>query len=99
MCIIFCVYLLLVQFRNSVGDILKEDHDDYFLLRWLRGNCYLFIFIYIFFNSLLFKIKCIFLFIAARKWNRLEAEKMLRAVKLINYMTHLFAKDLSTRYY
>lgn len=25
------------QFRRNVADIIRPEHDDYFLLRWLRG--------------------------------------------------------------
>lgn len=28
----------MLQFRRSVDDILNENHDDYFLLRWLRAR-------------------------------------------------------------
>lgn len=28
----------IFQFRRSVQDCLKPEHDDHFLLRWLRGN-------------------------------------------------------------
>lgn len=30
--------LLLFQFKRSVHDILKPDHDDFYLVRWLRAR-------------------------------------------------------------
>lgn len=32
--------LLSLQFRRQVVDILKPEHDDYYLVRWLRGKRY-----------------------------------------------------------
>ena len=32
------LFLIQLQFRRSVGDILKPEHDDHFLLRWLRAR-------------------------------------------------------------
>jgi hypothetical protein len=31
----FCSFF---QFRRSVSDVLKPNHDDHFLLRWLRAR-------------------------------------------------------------
>lgn len=28
----------IFQFRRSVSDVLKPEHDDYFLVRWLRAR-------------------------------------------------------------
>jgi len=30
--------LVVFQFRRNVKDILKPNHDDHYLLRWLRGK-------------------------------------------------------------
>ena len=29
--------LCLLQFRENLKDVLKPEHDDHYLLRWLRG--------------------------------------------------------------
>lgn len=31
-------YFGLLQFRRSVKDVLKPEHNDHYLLRWLRGE-------------------------------------------------------------
>ena len=37
-CLIHFCLISLRQFRRSVSDILKPEHDDHFLLRWLRAR-------------------------------------------------------------
>ena len=28
----------ILQLKDNVKDVLEPDHDDYYLLRWLRGK-------------------------------------------------------------
>lgn len=36
--LLFYLSLLRFKFRKIMQDELNETHDDYFLLRWLRGK-------------------------------------------------------------
>lgn len=36
--IFFFPLISQLQFRRQVADVLKPEHDDYYLLRWLRGK-------------------------------------------------------------
>ncbi|KAH8408104.1 hypothetical protein KR222_003864, partial [Zaprionus bogoriensis] len=64
-------------FRKQMQDELKETHDDYFLLRWLRGKCS--ISLSISSNKSELYIDMYISLRIARKWNLEAAEKMLRA--------------------
>ena len=32
------LFLLSLQFCENLSDVLKEEHDDHYILRWLRGK-------------------------------------------------------------
>lgn len=78
--ILTILFALIWQFRERVKDLLTDDliKDDYYLLRWIRGN-----YIVHYFLCYLHKIYY-FSCISARDSDLDKAEKMLKTVYLIS---------------
>lgn len=69
--------------------MINETHDDYFLLRWLRG-------MYGINDQINFlKVFIYFYFYEARKWNPEAAEEMLRAVSYIYTKEYILDRTLT----
>lgn len=77
--------LIYFQFRRTVADITKPEHDDFYLIRWLNGM----------YKILYSRVKMYYLTensetnhlnsTLARNWDAAAAEKMLREVFQLFY--------------